>query len=214
MTRTPLIAASLVAICLATVAAIAHADTPTVEFDGQQYHLDYQDQAKPENGQPGNGLAEFTLQGETVNNWTKLFAYYSFPQSGDDPSLMAAEVGKAVVETNPGANYALYENKKDGDAIIDFLTWAPESDVMEFNVFKYARAEYGPGLVALQYAQRIKDGDLDVEGMQALRARAVAEMAQAEIAQARQYFAAKAKVQTGASEEPRRDAATPAGANQ
>ena len=64
----------------------------------------------------------------------------------------------------------MIKNKDKGDAIIDFLTWAPDSDVMEFNVFKYARAEYGPGLVALQYAQRFKLGDMSVEQFRALRA--------------------------------------------
>jgi hypothetical protein len=214
MVRAPAIATPLLALCLAAVAAIAHADRPTAEFNGQQYHLDYQDQAKQENGQRGNGLAEFTLQGETVNNWTKLFAFYSFPESGDDPALMVAEVGKAVKEANPDANFQLYENKKGGDAIIDFLTWAPGSDILEFNVFKYARAEYGPGLVAVQYAQHFKLGDLDVEGIRALRARSVEEMSHIDIAQARSYFAQQAKVQTGASEDDEQEDAAPAGADQ
>jgi hypothetical protein len=214
MVRAPLFATPLLAICLAAVAVIAHADTLTAEFNGQQYHLDYQDQAKQENGQRGNGLAEFTLQGETVNNWTKLFAYYSFPESGDDPSLMVEEVGKTVKQSNPDANYQTYVNKKGGDAIIDFLTWAPGSDVLEFNVFKYARAEYGPGLVAVQYAQRFKIGELDVEGIRALRARSVEEMAHVDVAQARSYFAQQAKVQTGASEEDEQDDAAPAGAEE
>ena len=213
MVRGRLIATPLIALCLAAVAAMAHADTPAAEFNGQQYHLDYQDQAKQENGQLGNGLAEFTLQGETVNDWTKLFAYYSFPESGDNPALMVEEVGKAVKQTNPDANYQTYVNDKAGDAIIDFLTWAPGSNVLEFNVFKYARAEYGPGLVAVQYAQRFKYGALDVEGIRALRDHSVEEMAHTDIAQARSYFAGQAKVQTGASEEdPQEDA--PAGAGQ
>ncbi|MEI9900059.1 MAG: hypothetical protein WDN31_07900 [Hyphomicrobium sp.] len=41
---------------------------------------------------------------------------------------------------------------------------------MEFNVFKYARAADGRGLVAMQYAQHVKLGDIDVEGMRELRA--------------------------------------------
>jgi hypothetical protein len=203
MVRAPLVATPLIAICLAAVAAIAQADTPTAEFDGQRYHLDYQDFAKQKDGQPGNGLAEFTLQGETVNNWTKLYAYYSFPESGDDPALMVEEVGKAVKQTNPDANYQTYVADKGGDAMIDFLTWAPGSDVMEFNVFKYARAEDGPGLVAVQYAKRFKFGDLDVEGLRALRAHSVEEMAHTDVGPARSFFAEKAKEQSGSLQEPR-----------
>jgi hypothetical protein len=190
--RTPLIA-----LCLLAATTIARAQVPTVEFDGERYLLDYQDQAKLSDGQQGDGLAEFTLRGETVNDWTKLFAYYLFPESGDDPTLMAEEVGKATKENNPDANYAVMENKEKGDAIVDFLTWAEGSDIMEFNVFKYARAENGPGLVALQYAQRFKLGDMSVEQFRALRAHAVEAMAQADIAQARTYFAEKAKEQLG-----------------
>jgi hypothetical protein len=195
--RTPLIA-----LCVLAAATLARADAPAVEFDGQRYHLDYQDQAKLADGRQGDGLAEFTLEGENVNNWTKLFAYYVFPESGDDPTLMAQEVGKATKEQNPDANFAVIANKETGDAIIDFLTWAPNSDVMEFNVFKYARAEYGPGLVALQYAQRFKLGDLSVEAFRALRSRAVAAMAQSDIGQARTYFAEKAKEQLGSARAP------------
>ena len=202
MVRASLVATPLMAICLAAVAAIAHAGTPTAEFSGQRFHLNYQDFAKQEDGQPGNGLAEFTLQGETVNDWTKLFAYYSFPESGDNPALMVEEVGKAVKETNPDANYAVYESKDGRDAIIDFLTWTPGNDVMEFNVFKYSRAEYGPGLVAIQYAQRFKFGELDVGGLRALRARSVEEMAHTDIGPARSFFAEKAKEQSGDAEEP------------
>ena len=62
---------------------------------------------------------------------------------------------------------------------------------MEFNVFKYARAANGKGLVAMQYAQHIKLGDLDVEGMRALRVRSVDDMAATDIAQAQDYFARK-----------------------
>ena len=126
-----------------------------------------------EDGSPGDGLAEFTLPGETVDDWSKLFAFHAYPEMGDDPVAAVKMVGKVVKETNKDANFAIVENEKTGEAIIDFLTWTPESDVMEFNVFKYARAADGKGLVAMQYAQHIKLGDIDVEGMRALRARSV-----------------------------------------
>jgi hypothetical protein len=195
--RTPLIA-----LCLLAATMPARAEDPTVEFDGQRYHLEYQDQDKQPNGEPGNSLAEFTLQGETVNDWTKLFAFYLFPESGEDPVAMAETMGKTTRESNPDANYAVIENKEKGDAIIDLLTWAPDSDVMEFNVFKYARAEYGPGLVALQYAQRFKLGDISVEEFRALREHAVKAMAETDIVQARAYFAAKEKEQLGSARDP------------
>lgn len=201
---------ALTVIALLAAATIAGADTPSVEFGGERYRLGYQDQARLEDGRQGDGLAEFTLPGETVHDWTKLFAYYLFTQSGDDPVLMAEEVGKASKEANPNSNYAVRADKEKGDAIVDFLTWAPGSDVLEFNVFKYARAGYGPGLVALQYAQRFKIDDMGVEAFRALRQRAVAAMAAADVTPARSYFAEKAR-EVGTAESGGQPAA-PAGA--
>lgn len=176
---------------IASVSAALAADTPSVEFGGQEYTLGYEDQATLPDGGPGNGLAEFTLPGETVDGWSKLFAFHSYPEMGSDPLAAVEAVGKAVKENNKDANYAIVVNETTGEAIIDFLTWAPESDVMEFNVFKYARAANGRGLVATQYAQHIKLGDMDVEGMRELRATSVSNMASTDIAQAQQYFAGK-----------------------
>jgi hypothetical protein len=110
---------------------------------------------------------------------------------GDDPMAAVQMVGKVVIENNKDANFAIVENAKTGEAIIDFLTWTPESDVMEFNVFRYARASNGKGLIAMQYAQHIRLGDIDVAGMQALRARSIADMAALAITPAQDYFARK-----------------------
>ncbi len=181
---------SIFAALVATV-SLARAEVPTVEFGGERYALNFEDQATLEDGRAGEGLAEFTLPGETVEDWTKLFAYHAYPEMGDDPVAAVQMVGKVVKETNKDANFAIVENEKTGEAIIDFLTWTPESDVMEFNVFKYARAANGKGLVAMQYAQHIKLGDIDVEGMRALRARSRRRYGREDITQAQGYFASK-----------------------
>ena len=180
-----------VAIAMLAWVSLARAEAPSIEFAGERYTLNFEDQAQQEDGSPGDGLAEFTLPGETVNDWSKLFAYHAYPEMGDDPVAAVKMVGKVVKETNKDANFAIVENEETGEAIIDFLTWTPESDVMEFNVFKYARAADGKGLVAMQYAQHIKLGDIDVEGMRALRTRTVDDMASEDISQAQGYFAKK-----------------------
>ena len=178
-----------VAVAMLAWVSLARAETPSIEFAGERYTLNFEDQAQQEDGSAGDALAEFTLPGETVNDWSKLFAFHAYPEMGDDPVAAVKMVGKAVKETNKDANFAIVENEETGEAIIDFLTWAPESDVMEFNVFKYARAADGRGLVAMQYAQHIKLGDLDVEGMRALRASSVQEMADTAMSKAQAYFA-------------------------
>ncbi len=175
---------------LASVTCVL-AEAPTIDFSGQTYHLDYQDRAKQRDGNSGNGVAEFTLPGETVNNWTKLFAFHSYPEVPPNPALAAETLGKTVKEANKDANFALTDGE-NGEAIVDFLTWAPDSDVMEFNVFKYAKAADGQGLIALQYAQRIKTKDMEVADFRKLRQHAVEEMAHTDVAPARDYFADEA----------------------
>jgi hypothetical protein len=181
---------SLFAVLLASV-SLARADTPAVVFGDDRYTLAFEDQATLPDGEAGDGIAEFTLPGESVDNWSKLFAFHGYPEMGNDPLAAVEAVGKVVKETNKDANYAIVTNDKTGEAIIDFLTWAPESDVMEFNVFKYARSADGRGLVAMQYAQHVKLGEIDVEGMRALRQRTVDEMATKDMTQAQDYFAKK-----------------------
>lgn len=190
-----------VLIALVATVSLARADsTPPVEFGGERYTVNFQDQATQVNGEPGEGLAEFTLAGETVDNWSKLFAYHWYPYVADDPVAAAQMLGKVVKENNKDANYAVIEDEKTGEAIIDFLTWTPGSDVMEFNVFRYARAADGKGLIAVQYAQHIKLGELDVEGMRALRASSVEDMAATDVSEARRYFAGKAAKSADAAE--------------
>jgi hypothetical protein len=194
-----------VLVALVATVSLARADsTPPVEFGGERYTVNFQDQATQVNGEPGEGLAEFTLAGETVEDWSKLFAYHWYPYVADDPVAAAQMLGKVVKENNKDANYAVIEDEKTGEAIIDFLTWTPDSDVMEFNVFRYARAADGKGLIAVQYAQHIKLGELDVEGMRALRSRSVEDMAATDISQARRYFVSKLakSADAGKAEQP------------
>lgn len=196
----------LILLLAAAAVASAIAEPLTAEFGGETYTLNFQNQGKLPDGEPGEGLAEFTLEGETVNDWSKLFAYHLYPQMPEDPTAAVKTLGKIVKETNKDANFAIIENDKTGEAIIDFLTWVPGSDgPMEFNVFKYAKAENGPGLVAIQYAQHIKLHELDVEAMRKLRETSVQNMADTDIGQARDYFSGTAKAAESSEENPEAD---------
>jgi hypothetical protein len=202
----------LLSLCLLAATTLARADAPIVAFGGENYHLDYEDAARLPDGQPGDALAEFTLPGQTVNDWTKLFAYYVYPAAGGDAAQMASRVADAVVADNPNAKYVVRKSKTDDEAMIDFLTWQPGSDVMEFDVFKYAPAKYGPGLVGVQFAQRFKSSNFDVKAFRAVRERALEAMASTDPTQARTYFAAKAKERLGSARGAGQDNAAPAGA--
>jgi hypothetical protein len=73
-------------------------DEQTIDFAGETYHLAYQDEAQQENAAITEALAEFTLQGQTVNDWTKLFAFHAYPTAGNDPASATAMLGKVVKE--------------------------------------------------------------------------------------------------------------------
>jgi hypothetical protein len=177
-------------------ATCGRAEAPVIDFSGQKYHLDYEDRGKLPDGRLGNGVAEFTLPGETVNDWTKLFAFHAYPTAGNDPAAATAMLGKVVKEANKDANFAITKVPDSGESIIDFLTWTPGSDVMEFDVFKYAKDANGKGLVALQYAQHIKAKDMDVTDFRKLRERMVEEMVHTDISPARDYFADEGHVES------------------
>ncbi|MCZ7595538.1 MAG: hypothetical protein M5U16_12045 [Hyphomicrobium sp.] len=198
-------------VALLACFSLARADTPSVVFDDGRYALSFEDQATLPDGEPGDGIAEFTLAGESVDNWSKLFAFHAYPEMGDDPVAAVETLGKIVKENNKDANYAIITNDESGEAMIDFLTWAPESDVMEFNVFKYARSADGRGLIAMQFAQHVKLGELDVDGMRALRVRAVDAMAATDMAQAQAYFANKRSTSASKAPEEREPALARAG---
>lgn len=191
--------AVLTLLWLAAALAPSHAQIQiqSLDFCGERYRLTYEDAGLAEEREPGNSVAEFTRDGESADDWTKLFAYHAYPDAGDDPTLATQTLANVVKEDNKDALITLKDDPEKGEAIIDFLTWVPGSDVMELNVFKYARASNGEGLVALQFAQRLKLADIDTIDFKALRAQAVAEMAATDIAPARAYFAARSKPRLG-----------------
>ena len=112
-------------------------------------------------GNPPNNdkLIEFIREGERFDNWTKLAAYryQELPAIGNDPALVAQAMAKVVQKANPDARFRLYARERNGEAMIDFLTWPPNGKYMEFNIFRYAKGSNGRGVVSLQMAYRTWD---------------------------------------------------------
>jgi hypothetical protein len=181
--------ALLLSLFLVAALAPARAEPMTFDFGGERYTVDYQAQVQEPDGTAGQGIAEFTLKGENVDNWTKLIGYHYYPEQVGTPAQAAANLGKYLKEINKDFTYALFNAKENDDAVIEFMTWEGNGDVVEFDVFKYARPEAGPGVIALQFAQRLKLKDMSVEEFQALRERAVAAMTAAGTGPMRSYFA-------------------------
>lgn len=59
-----------------------------------------------------------------------------------------------VKKTNPNAKSQVIFNETASEALIDFLTWSPDGEYFEFNVFRYAKSKDGSGVISLQFANR------------------------------------------------------------
>lgn len=161
--------------------SLAAAETASVTFDGERFVKKHE-----VSGNPAAVMVEFGLEGESLPGWNKLVSLHSFPRGGNDAPRAAANLMKLVKDRYQDAPVQLLTNDKTSEAVIDFLISAPGSDVVEFNVFKYAPV--GNEIIALQYARRFKRGEFDAKGFDALRQRAVDEMARYEMTPVRTYF--------------------------
>lgn len=182
----------VVAALCAMLALAAWAKPADVAFNGESFAPTFENTERGPDG-TGHPFVEFTLPGETVDNWTQLFAYHDFADLDVTPDQAVAALGDVVKEQNKDANFAITEVPGGQEAIIDFLTWTPGSDVMEFNVFKYVHAREGNGLIAIQYAQRLNPDKLDVMAFREFRKKAVEEMMRVDPAPAQAYFAPKTR---------------------
>jgi len=172
----------LVTLLLLLVAlSCAHAQPASFDFGGERFVKKF-DASKPPNSQ-----IEFGLPDEPIEAWTRLVTVHAFPNGGNDAARAAANLANLIKQRFPGATYKVIGNPKTSEAIIDFLLPVPNSDTMEFNVFKYAPA--GNGLVALQYARRVKLGEIDGTELREIRERAINEMANYAMAPVNAYFA-------------------------
>lgn len=160
-------------LALLTVAtAGAMAEQATIAFGGERFVRAHQDIR-------GNGqqLVEFVRDGETLQTWQKLVGVHRFPAAGGDPKPMVGSLVRVMRQRYPDARYKILENASTGEVMIDFLVSAPGSEVVELNVFKYARHESGRGLIAIQFAQRFRLGEATGEQVASARQAAIGEAA-------------------------------------
>jgi len=142
----------------------------TVEFDGESYSAAFH------SNRPEVRLIEFVREGETVENWTKLFAARNYPRQ-TDPATAVKYFEMAVKEHNPLSRSVVLVKEDGSEAMIDFLTWTPGEKQMELNVHRYLKLPGRPGLVSFQFAYRIADpSSVTAAELRALRTRWVEAM--------------------------------------
>lgn len=135
------------------LAASACAAQPFVVFDGERYEQRFENRKAPV------PVIEYVRTGETLKDWTKLAAIRHFPQQSD-PKAAAANLARIVQQHNPQARAQVIGKDDGSEAVVDFLTWAPGDDRLEFNVHRYRRIAGTPGLVAYQFAWRFRTAEL------------------------------------------------------
>lgn len=136
------------ALALCQLVALGATPKP-VEFDGETYEASFF------SSQDGVRLVEYVRPGETVENWTKLFAVRNF-NSSHSPQQAVQAFERVVKEHNPLAGVRTLVKDDGSEAMIDFLTWEKGADHMEFNVHRYLRKPGFPGLISYQFAYRFR----------------------------------------------------------
>ena len=163
------------------LAAASAAQAQSVSFGGERFSQKYR-----QNVNASHSYVELGRDGESLKGWTKLVTLHAFPQA-DDPKAAVGALARTVRQRDKSAKMGLMANDATGESLLDFL--AVQGDVVEFNVFKYAPAGNGRGVVAVQFARRFRLGELDANDVRQLRQRAVNEMAAFDVSPARAVLA-------------------------
>jgi len=147
--HTRLLAAALLILCGAPQPAWAQV---SVVFDGERYLRMHR-----ETQSPGDRMAQFVREFETLGDWTRSVAIYRYTTLGSDPTRAALELRDRLKEANPDAQSRLLVHSVTRDAIIDFLTWPPDGRYLELSVMRYAKDPGGKGLIAFRFTHRFQD---------------------------------------------------------
>jgi len=143
----------LVFFAAASVPARADDADATVVFDGVAFH-----QASDEKN-ARERLREYLPEGESFaragapETWTRLVSIREIADV-DDPEAAARGLVAQRQAPNPLAPSQVAVNPSTGEVLVDFVTWPDDGSFSEFNVFKYAKARKGGGIVISQYARR------------------------------------------------------------
>ena len=152
----------LAAIALCELLVLGASPAP-IEFDGEEYAPSFT------SDQPGLRLVEYVRAGETVENWTKLFAVRNFQQQRD-PREAVKTFERVVKQHNPLAGVQVLVKEDGSEAMIDFLTWASSAEPMELNIHRYVKKPGFPGLISYQFAFRFqRTPDMTAENIRALK---------------------------------------------
>jgi hypothetical protein len=177
------VAALVLVILTANLVAGASDDLDPITFAGEDYKVAHKDARDG-----GNSLVELLRDGDKLETWHKLVAFHRFPNSGESPKDAALALAALLKQRDPQTKFAIIENPKTREVIIDFMASDKGTDQVELNVFKYARHHSKKGLVAIQFAERFRLGEANGEGVKKSRQTAIDETAAFDIEFADPYL--------------------------
>jgi hypothetical protein len=161
-------AMSPIATALVWELLLVGASPAAIDFDGERYLPAFS------SNQPQFRLVEYVRSGETVENWTRLFAVRHFPGQRNP-----RELERTVKQHNPLAGTQVLVKEDGSEAMIDFLTWEAGAEQMELNLFRYLKKPGYPGLISYQFAFRFRGTpDMTAEKIRGLKANWLEQMRQ------------------------------------
>ena len=177
------VAVLVLVMLTATSVSAADDDLDPITFAGEDYKIAHKDARDG-----GNSLVELLRNGDNLQTWRKLIAFHRFPNSGESPKDAVLALAALLKQRDPETKFAIIENPKTREVIIDFLASDRGTDEVELNVFKYARHHSKKGLVAIQFAERFRLGEASGEGVKKSRQTAIDEAAIFDIEYADPYL--------------------------
>jgi hypothetical protein len=135
----------LSAICVLLPAAMLSA--ANLEFDGETYVK------KDSNDTPEIRRVEYVRENETLDNWTRLITIRNFTALDNAKEAVLA-FAERLKQDDPSSDPVTLISNDGETAIISFVVGPEDGSYGEFNVWRYAKVEGYPGLIACQFAYR------------------------------------------------------------
>ena len=147
-----------------------------ITFQNVTLHKAFEDEKN------GGFITEYIPEGETLEHWNHLFAVRR-EKIALTPIQRAAGISTHLKKTNPEFRSQVLQDKKTGNAGIDFLIWPEDDSFGEFNTWKFMQGEPG-WLYSFQYGFRAYTGtpsDKELKPFMMQKQRTVMEMMRFEL---------------------------------
>jgi hypothetical protein len=128
------------------------ADNASILFDQKDYFLVSVSESHEK------AVNQYVPKDQSLEHWQSMLSLHIDKKlSGVSPIEFARQLGASLKKNNPAANFQVYGNNEDNEAMIDFLTWKNEIvDNAEFNALKIKKDRKTGYLIILQFVQAIK----------------------------------------------------------